>query len=290
MNIGPVIHAKTGHNRYCGPGALSAICGIDTAQAAQVLREVTRKKAIKGVHEAQMQRALQKLGYRVQHLNVPDPAPTLAGWLKANPVSKRGTNVYLIAAAHHFMTIQGRRGVCNQTKVPVPLKKLKYRRGFMQSVMLVSKKPKPQPMPRIAGVTPKKPAKLQPLKTVAAAEASLAKARIAADAALAKVRAEELRLDATRKWVTAQRERDRKNEIARARKKAQALAAEYGIKIEIDQIDRETRHMWVTGPEAIYPNDEGDPWEGDHIGFDWPDVLDRVETYVEDIKKRKEAA
>jgi hypothetical protein len=142
----------------------------------------------------------------------------------------------------------------------------------------------------VPGVKPKAVAKLLPLKTVAAAEASLAKARIAADAALAKVRAEELRLAATRKWVAEQKVRDEKNAEARARRKAKLLAAEHGIKIDIDQIEPGYRHIWVTGPEAVYPGDKGDPYEGDHIVHNWEEVLERVEGYVEDIKKRKEVA
>jgi hypothetical protein len=155
---------------------------------------------------------------------------------------------------------------------------------------VISKKTAPPPVQRVPGVKPKVPAKLLPLKTVAAAEASLAKAKIAADAALAKLRAEELRLAATKRWVAEQKVRDEKNAEARARRKAKLLAAEHGIEIEIDQIEPGYRHYWVTGPEAIYPGDEGDPWKGDHIGHGWEEVLDRVEVYVEDIKKRKEVA
>lgn len=289
MNIGPVIKPAAGHNRYCGPGALSIIAHVDTAKAAQVLREVSGKSAIRGTVDLHMRRALQRLGYRTSIVVVPGKI-TLAGWLKANPVSKRGTNVYLIAAGNHWVTVQGLRGGCNQTGGPVPLKSVKKRRGIVTSVTMVSPGQPAAQAQRVPGVTPKPPPKLQPLKTVAAAEASLAQARIAADAALAKVRAEELRLHATKKAVAEQRERDARNAVARARKKAKALAAEYGVEIEVDQIDRFTRHIWVTGPRAVYPGDKGDPCEGDHIAFDWPDVLERVEVYVEDIKKRKEAA
>lgn len=289
MNIGPIIKPATGHNRYCGPGALSAICRIDTAKAAAVLREVTGKKSITGVYESQMVRALRKLGYRA--LQVPTPQEqSVAAWLKANSLKVRGTKVYLVATKNHFMVVQGRRGVCNNTKGVVPLAKIKQRRANVQSIYVISKAAPVAPVQRVPGVKPKAVAKLLPLKTVAAAEASLAKARIAADAALAKVRAEELRLAATRKWVAEQKVRDEKNAEARARRKAKLLAAEHGIKIDIDQIEPGYRHIWVTGPEAVYPGDKGDPYEGDHIVHNWEEVLERVEGYVEDIKKRKEVA
>jgi hypothetical protein len=285
MNIGPVIKAKTGHNRYCGPGALSIITGIDTAQAAAALREVSGRKAIKGAHEVHMRRVLTKLGYRVQTVTFPE-GTTLAAWLKANPLSQRGTKVYLITVAHHYVTVQGRRGGCNLTGGPVALKDMKKRRGVVASILLVSKQAKPEPVQRVAGVKPKPPAKLQPLKTVAAAEASLAKARIAADAALARLRAEELRLAATKKWVAEQRERDRKNAAARARKKAKALAATWGIRLDPERYDGYTNY-WVLPPDGVYADDDSDdPCRGDHIRSDWEEILDLVQTYADDLAKR----
>jgi hypothetical protein len=169
MNIGPIIQAEKGHNRYCGPAALSAICRIDTAKAAEVLREVTGKRAIKGVWEGQMVKALRKLGYRALQLNVPADI-SLAAWLKANPLRERGTKVYLIAAGHHYITVQGRRGVCNQTQGVVPLAEIKKRRAKVQSVYVISK------APVFPGPKPKPAPKVRPLKTVEAAEARLRKA------------------------------------------------------------------------------------------------------------------
>lgn len=229
MNIGPVIKPASGHNGYCGPGALSIICRIDTAQAAQRLREVSGKRAIKFVRDFHMHRVLTKLGYRPQPLTYPEPI-TLAGWLKANPLSKRGANVYLITAGHHYVTIQGRRGGCNQTGGPVALKDIKKRRAIVTSVTLVHPKKAAPVVQRVPGVAPAAPAKLQPLKTVAAAEAALAKAKVAADAALARLRAEELRLSATRKWVADERVRTARNTLARDRRKAKILAMQWGIK------------------------------------------------------------
>jgi hypothetical protein len=94
------------------------------------------------------------------------------------------------------------------------------------------------------------------------------------------------RLNAARGALKDAREREARNSVARDRRKAQALAAQYGIGIEIDRVASDNTHYWVTGPEAVYPNDEGDPWEGDHIGGDWSEVLHRVQVYVEDLLKK----
>jgi hypothetical protein len=289
MNIGPIIRPKTGHNRYCGPAALSAICRIDTAKAAQVLREVTGKASIKGVYEGQMVRALGKLGYRALQVSGP-LEQSLAAWLKVNNLKTRGAKVYLIAAGHHYITIQGRRGVCNQTKGVVPLGEIKKRRASIQSVYVISKKNVLPTVPRVPGVKPKAPPKLLPLKTVAAAEAALAKAKIAADAALAKVRAEELRLAATRKWVAEQKVRDERNRVAKARRDA----AKAGITIELERMAGGSV-WWVYGPKEVYGDGDGgqrrDPCEGSH-GCHYPsEMADAVEEYLLDLAKlRKEVA
>lgn len=277
MNIGPIIRAKVGHNRYCGPAALSAIARIDTAKAADVLREVTGKRSIKGVYEGQMVRALNKLGYRALQLPTPKDT-TLAAWLKANPLTQRGTKVYLVAAGHHYVTIQGRRGVCNQTQAVVPLAKIKKRRADVQSVYVISKKaelPKPE---RLPGIKPKAPPKLLPLKTVAAAEAALAKARIAADAALARVNAEQQRLIATKKAVAEQKLKDEKAHAAKVRRDAKKL----GVRVERDMGD-----WWVFGPEAVYGTEEkplrSDPCEGSHFCTSVIEVTETIEHYLRDL-------
>lgn len=103
-----------------------------------------------------------------------------------------------------------------------------------------------------------------------------------------RAHAQRLVRDAERS-VREARVRDAKNKVSRDRSKAKRLAAQYGIEIEIDRIDVGYYHYWVTGPEGVYPNDVGDPWEGDHIGTSWSEVLNRVEVYVEDLKAKQAA-
>lgn len=115
----PVKRAAKGHNRFCGPAALSIIAGIDTAEAAAVLRFVTKKRSITGTHDWQVIKALNLLGYRVQSAARVNPLkpkdnPTLASWLKSD--ERDGQGLYLVAAGHHWQVVQGRRYCCGLTK------------------------------------------------------------------------------------------------------------------------------------------------------------------------------
>ena len=47
-------------NRFCGAAALSALTGLDTADTAAILREVTGRARIMGTYDGQMRKALAK--------------------------------------------------------------------------------------------------------------------------------------------------------------------------------------------------------------------------------------
>lgn len=273
-----MIKPKSGHNRYCGPGALSIIMHIDTALAAQLLREVSGKRSITGTNEVYMRRALEKKGYRCQHVPVPDKI-TLAAWLRANPVTKRGTNVYLISVAHHFVVVQGKRGGCNQTGGPGPLKDIKKRRGIVSSVILVSG-PTVELKQRLA-----KDRQLRPFKTIDNALAALEQAK--KDEAAAHQRVIDLtkRVQLTRVAVAAQAKRSEQSKRAKLRRQAR----EAGIRIE-----RESSAgggiWWVYGPQEVYGDDSelrDDPCDGSH-GCHYPSEVDEaIEDYLKDLAKLK---
>ena len=42
---------KRDGNKYCGPAAISAVVGIDTGHAAQVIRQVGNRRSVKGTSE-----------------------------------------------------------------------------------------------------------------------------------------------------------------------------------------------------------------------------------------------
>ena len=127
----PVKRAAKGHNRYCGPAALSIIAGIDTAEASAVIRFVNKKRSVQGTHDWEIIKSLNLLGYNVASaakLNPlkPKTNPTLAGWLKSD--GRDGKTLYLIAAGNHWLVVQGRRYCCGKTSEIVSIRDEKVKR------------------------------------------------------------------------------------------------------------------------------------------------------------------
>lgn len=65
MLIKKVNKAAKGHNRYCGPAAVSILTGCDTAEAARRLREVSGARAVRGTSPRWVLEVLQQFGVRV---------------------------------------------------------------------------------------------------------------------------------------------------------------------------------------------------------------------------------
>jgi hypothetical protein len=127
----PVKRATKGHNRFCGPAALSIIAGIDTAEASAVIRHVSRKRSVKGTSNWDILRSLALLGFKASSAAKVDPLnlktnPTLAAWLKSD--ERDGQSLYLIAAGYHWQVVQGRRFCCGITKDIVSIRDEKVKR------------------------------------------------------------------------------------------------------------------------------------------------------------------
>jgi len=127
----PVKRAAKGHNRFCGPAALSIIAGVDTAEASAVIRFVNKKRSVQGTHDWEIIKSLNLLGYNVASaakLNPlkPKDNPTLAGWLKSD--ARDGKTLYLVAAGHHWLVVQGRRYCCGKTSEIVSIRDAKVKR------------------------------------------------------------------------------------------------------------------------------------------------------------------
>lgn len=67
-----------------------------------------------------------------------------------------------------------------------------------------------------------------------------------------------------------------KDPNASARSKARRLATKHGCEIDIDHIYCGTTHYWVFGPDHVEA-DEDYIFSGDHIAYDWVEVVDRIE-------------
>lgn len=90
LKIKNVTHGTRNYNRYCGPGAISALTGVTAERAAKLIAETrgitpTRMKAfaknsqrtgrgfgIKGTAEHEMQHVLRKLGYNSVRIDPED--------------------------------------------------------------------------------------------------------------------------------------------------------------------------------------------------------------------------
>lgn len=114
---------------------------------------------------------------------------------------------------------------------------------------------------------------------VEAAKAVVQQARDALSLALreaATAAADERRLADLRR---SDAKRAEANAIAKARRKAKALAALHGVEIE-RHMDLDSKPLYVSHPALEGPLD---PHEGDHYVHDWRDVLIRVRDYAEAI-------
>ena len=157
VSIKPVKPAAKGHNRFCGPAALSIIAGVDTAEAAAVIRFAGNKKCVMGTHDWDMVKALRLLGYKATSTgrfdnDNPKSNPTLAAWLKSD--KRNGQTLYLVAAGNHWQVVQGRRYCCGLTKAIVSIRDEKVkRRARVTSVYAIEQERKVA----LADVLPAKP-------------------------------------------------------------------------------------------------------------------------------------
>ncbi len=139
MKIYPVNHPKTGGNKFCGPAAISIVTGMDTGQAARLIRTTNRMRKVTGTTDAQMMRALRACGVSmVQHYAGDGKAkerPTMTQWLRDSQKMRTPGRVFLVSAAHHWQIITGRRFCCGVVRDIVSIKdKRANRRGRVKAV------------------------------------------------------------------------------------------------------------------------------------------------------------
>ena len=131
VTLKPVKKAAKGHNRFCGPAALSIIAGIDTAEAAAVIRKVSRKRSVTGTTHWEILQSLKLLGFESSSAAKVNPLdrktnPTLAAWLKSD--ERDGQSLYLVSAGYHWQVVQGRRFCCGLTGKIVSIRDEKVKR------------------------------------------------------------------------------------------------------------------------------------------------------------------
>lgn len=121
-------------NRFCGPGVISALTNIDTADTAKALREYTGRKMITGVYTRDLLSTLRihyNIGFILFESHIPKPTnkrPTLARWLRNTVKVRTKGRVFLIVAGNHFQIVSGRRYVCAQTEEIVSIRDKQVKR------------------------------------------------------------------------------------------------------------------------------------------------------------------
>jgi len=116
---------------FCGPAAISAITGCLVSEAKTILREVSGRRAIRGVSNSNMRKALWRLGYRMASVEprTTKDKPTLASWLEARQERGLCERLCLVNTTGHYITVQGDRAVDNWMKLPTPVDEFNHRRA-----------------------------------------------------------------------------------------------------------------------------------------------------------------
>lgn len=127
MKIKPVTHISTDRNRYCGPAVISAVTGMNSGEAARLIRSVSGQRAVRGAFTTHVRRALTLCGIQSIRQRC-TPKITLAAWLRESKGSRTTGRVFLVVAGHHFQLIEGRRYVCGRTRDIVSIKDKQVKR------------------------------------------------------------------------------------------------------------------------------------------------------------------
>jgi hypothetical protein len=145
IKLRDVNHPMRGANRFCGPSIISALTGMDTGEAAALLRHVTGKRAITGTSYYAVRRALSLCGVETeqQDTQCAVPRPTLAGWhreaRKAGLLAKGA--IWLLAAGDHWQAVSARQYVCGRIGKVVSIRDERVkRRARVSAFWRVTKK------------------------------------------------------------------------------------------------------------------------------------------------------
>ena len=108
-----------GRNIFCGPSSISAITGVNTDIAEQVIQDITgQRRNVKGVYLTDLCEAFRRLKYKTTYLTHLNNSGTLFYILTVLDDGK-----YIICVPNHFITIEvegKNRYICdNHTKRPI---------------------------------------------------------------------------------------------------------------------------------------------------------------------------
>lgn len=107
-----------GFNKFCGPAAVSILTGMDTDQAAKLIRDVTGRRAVRGTYSWEINKALNACGILLHSFSLTRGVPiSLAKWHKQARKSGwfKSYPVWLIAAGRHWQVVSARQYVCGKS-------------------------------------------------------------------------------------------------------------------------------------------------------------------------------
>lgn len=125
-------------NRYCGPAAFSAITGKPAEHGARLMRQISGRPAIKGVHHLDLRESLFQMGYRTKSRAMVK-RPTLARFLRER-TGELTTAMLLIELSSHYIVVKGRKAVDNFTEEPKFIRKFPHRRARVVRYSIVEKR------------------------------------------------------------------------------------------------------------------------------------------------------
>ena len=97
------LHPIVGRAGKCGPCAMSAVTGLPTHDCAALLRRVTGRSQIHGVHQHELVAAMAVAGWRCEHVAHPLRArPTLAAWLRDHDTFAAA---FVLVVRNHYVAL-----------------------------------------------------------------------------------------------------------------------------------------------------------------------------------------
>lgn len=134
MKIYP-IKRKPRQNRYCGPGVVSLLTGLDPGTAADLIRSHSGQRNVKGTWTIFVLRSLHDCGLQTKLLET--QPQRFSEWLEETRLIREAypTRVFFVVTKRHFQIIQGDRFCDNATHDLVDLSDPRVRPG--QTVMQV---------------------------------------------------------------------------------------------------------------------------------------------------------
>lgn len=102
-------HKPHGKNRYCGPGALSAITGLSSDDIAAIARlNSPGRGPVRGMSNAELVGVVERLGGKAELVGIGSPATkqTLAQWLDARPDHLRERMLVVNVTGHYVAALR----------------------------------------------------------------------------------------------------------------------------------------------------------------------------------------